>query len=535
MNKKLIGIGILLVLAFTLAACDEVSDAPENYDVDIVSDVETFEYDLEVDANGEMTLAIEAYDDAFAFSHWKNVDGEIVSEDETFTLDVEEGSHVFEAVFTDSEGDADNGDDEQNDEDDEQKDEETGDDNDETDQEEEPAEPEAVYHTGFESPDVSIYSDGDVTFNAVDWAYTDAGNTVYENQDRFVGDASMRLGEGGSIETLDGFESVHSVSFKASYFMSNTEAAFRLSLSSGGQGWTVIDEQGLTDTLKTYEYTLDFTTIDGLSFEDATHFRIEALDERINIDDFTIYGSETAAVIPDDPDDSEDDDSDDATGGGEDPIDGNLADLLDADLMDYYNSAEGLYGDDLESELRNIIDSDVNTLSYSQAWDVLQESDEDPDNPDNVILVYTRDSVNGPATYPTWNREHVWPQSKLESSGAKTDVHHLKPADVDENSTRGNLPFGESGSTYEPVDEVKGDIARMVFYMDARYPSLNITESTIGDLGTLLEWHEMDPVDDFEENRNDVLYDYQNNRNPFIDHPHLVWLMYHDHPAVDLD
>ncbi|MFW6016626.1 MAG: endonuclease, partial [bacterium] len=99
----------------------------------------------------------------------------------------------------------------------------------------------------------------------------------------------------------------------------------------------------------------------------------------------------------------------------------------------------------------------------------------------------------------------------------------------------GNLPFGESGSTYEPPDEVKGDVARMVFYMDARYPSLNIAPSTIGDLGTLLQWHEEDPVDAFEENRNDVIYSYQNNRNPFIDHPHLALLMYHDHPDVTLD
>lgn len=209
--------------------------------------------------------------------------------------------------------------------------------------------------------------------------------------------------------------------------------------------------------------------------------------------------------------------------------------LLSYGLDDYYQGADGLYGDDLDDALTTILNEGVTTLSYDDAKWVLEESDEDPDNPENIILVYTRESVKGEWDFPNWNREHVWPQSKLGDADAKADVHHLKPSDVQENSNRGSLPFGEGDHTYEPPDEVKGDVARMVFYMDARYDDLNLEHGALGDLGLLLEWHVEDPVDEFELNRNNVLYDHQGNRNPFIDHPHLAYLMFYDHPSLDLD
>ncbi len=202
--------------------------------------------------------------------------------------------------------------------------------------------------------------------------------------------------------------------------------------------------------------------------------------------------------------------------------------LLETDLIDYYNAAEGLYGEDLYASLELILNTGVQDLGYDFAKTVLEHSDEDPNNPNNIILVYTRDSVKGEWDFPNWNREHVWPQSKLESTGAKDDMHHLKPSDVNENSSRGNMPFGTTAGTYEPPDEVKGDIARIVFYMDARYDELSISSQTIGDLEMLLEWHLNDPVDDFERNRNEVIFGYQKNRNPFIDYPHLALLLYYD-------
>jgi len=97
---------------------------------------------------------------------------------------------------------------------------------------------------------------------------------------------------------------------------------------------------------------------------------------------------------------------------------------------------------------------------------------------------------------------------------------------VDENSRRGNLPFGYmSGSgVYEPHDDVKGDVARIVFYMATMYSNLNI--DLLGDLDVLIDWHFLDPVDDFERNRNEVIYSYQENRNPYIDNPDYVELVW---------
>jgi len=196
--------------------------------------------------------------------------------------------------------------------------------------------------------------------------------------------------------------------------------------------------------------------------------------------------------------------------------------------MAYYDSAAGLSGQALLEELHDIINDGFKQMSYDDAKWVLAESDRDPNNSGNVILVYTRESVKGPWSYPTWNREHTWPQSKLTASGQKADMHNLKPADVQENSSRGNKPFGNvtSGSTYEPPTEAKGDVARILFYMATMYSSLNIESGVVGNLDMLLEWNELDPVDEFEMNRNEVIYGIQGNRNPFIDNPEfadLIW------------
>jgi len=128
--------------------------------------------------------------------------------------------------------------------------------------------------------------------------------------------------------------------------------------------------------------------------------------------------------------------------------------------------------------------------------------------------------------------------------GPGTDIHHLRPTDVQVNSTRGNLDFDNGGSpvkgcdgckkdgdSFEPPDRVKGDVARILFYMATRYEegdrvNLELNEKVNngsnpyhGKLSVLLEWNKQDPVDEFELNRNDVIEEWQGNRNPFIDHP----------------
>ena len=156
-------------------------------------------------------------------------------------------------------------------------------------------------------------------------------------------------------------------------------------------------------------------------------------------------------------------------------------------------------------------------------------------------MVYLGTSVSG--TWDsgiTWNREHVWPQSLMGISNISnsdinqgSDLHNLKPADPAENSSRSNKFFDNATTTisYEPRDEVKGDVARILFYMTVRYDFLELVTVTGGaepltyqmaNLATLLQWHEDDPVDSFEMNRNEVIYSYQHNRNPFIDHTEFV-------------
>ena len=190
------------------------------------------------------------------------------------------------------------------------------------------------------------------------------------------------------------------------------------------------------------------------------------------------------------------------------------------------------------------------------------------------------------------DREHIWPKShgfeNEAQGGARGDPMHLWPGDSGVNSALhsnyfyGYVNISDSGTThgythtythdnylgksltlgtsisntnvFEPQDCDKGDIARAIFYMVARYnylsgsdsdgidannPNLELVQSnnapntgymssttTTGKMGImtdLLNWHHLDPVDDWEIHRNNLLYkNYTNNRNPFIDYPQWV-------------
>jgi len=211
------------------------------------------------------------------------------------------------------------------------------------------------------------------------------------------------------------------------------------------------------------------------------------------------------------------------------------------ELTEYYASASGLSGNALLLELRSIINTGMVKFSYGDARYILDETDRDPNNPDNVILIYLGTSVSGIWDGgTTWNREHVWPQSLMmtttltnTSKNIGSDLHNLKPANPNANSSRGNNYFDESLLILgNPVrTEVRGDIARILFYMVVMYDYLELINTTpslyqMAMLDILIQWHEDDPVDDFERNRNNVIYSYQHNRNPFIDYPEFVDLIY---------
>jgi endonuclease I len=217
--------------------------------------------------------------------------------------------------------------------------------------------------------------------------------------------------------------------------------------------------------------------------------------------------------------------------------------VYDTSTMPEYYSSIGseLSGTALIDALNILLNTNFTGYSYSAANEFLAVTDADPNNPDNIITVYSRTSVDGEWDGGvTWNKEHVWPQSLLDedagnSINSASDLHNLKPAVPSENSSRGNKYYDNitTNDTYEPHDDVKGDVARILFYMMVMYDELNLVDQApgtheMGLLSVLIQWHEMDPVDDFELNRNNVIYDYQGNRNPFIDNPEWVDLIWGD-------
>jgi endonuclease I len=222
----------------------------------------------------------------------------------------------------------------------------------------------------------------------------------------------------------------------------------------------------------------------------------------------------------------------------------------------YYDGTENLTGEALKTVLHSII-SNHTRRSYAQVWEDLKITDEDTNNTNNVLLLYSGfsypKSLNG-GDPDEWNREHVWPSSHgfEESDTAYTDIHHLRPTDVSVNGARGNLDFdnggtesGEApgnfsdGDSWEPRDAVKGDVARMVFYMSTRYEQtgnydlelVNYAGTSgpiLGVKSTLLQWHIDDPVDTYELNRHEKIFNIQGNRNPFVDHPEFVAKIWSD-------
>ncbi len=212
----------------------------------------------------------------------------------------------------------------------------------------------------------------------------------------------------------------------------------------------------------------------------------------------------------------------------------------------YYEDADGLSGTNLEIFLRTLVNTGFTRTSYGEARYILDETDADPNNSNNVLTIYDRRSVSGVwDSGITWNREHVWPNSRLGiprvtnySRNIGSDLHNLRAAIPSTNSSRSNYVFGYNTSgTYYPGEDDKGDVARILFYMYVAYTGMRLTDNVLpvssttnylpagtemGILSSLLQWHLEDPVDSFEQNRNEVIFSNQNNRNPFIDHPEFV-------------
>ena len=245
----------------------------------------------------------------------------------------------------------------------------------------------------------------------------------------------------------------------------------------------------------------------------------------------------------------------------------------------YYSdvlSGDFANADELKNALSVIIAKDHKYLTYKQVWSTLTYADQDPEDDKKVIEIYTGASISKYDNQTSgsgagkWNREHVWAKSHgfpSDSQWGYTDAHHLRPSDPGINTARSNNDFGACSDTgeevlfngvgtgnylnkttdcWEPRDEVKGDVARMIMYMDTRYQGTDTattnmpdlvavdrltttaedSDPLIGTLCTLYAWNKLDAVDTYEQNRNNQVYKYQGNRNPFIDRPELVQEVY---------
>lgn len=253
----------------------------------------------------------------------------------------------------------------------------------------------------------------------------------------------------------------------------------------------------------------------------------------------------------------------------------------------YYDSTTGLTGYALKTELKKIVTNGHADNGYSALWDAYKTGDLDKiyEN-DNTILDIYSEKPAGPDAYNyspgtnqcggttpaseggCYNREHVFPQGFFDEVNQgfpmKNDYLHVFPTDNVVNGKRSNYPFGRVGSAswtstngsklgtsnfpgyggtvFEPIDEFKGDIARSLLYFITRYEDklqqfdyndVNNPQDGSLDRGfeqwyinLLLLWHQNDPVSAKENARNDYAYVYQKNRNPYIDHPEYVTMIW---------
>lgn len=227
----------------------------------------------------------------------------------------------------------------------------------------------------------------------------------------------------------------------------------------------------------------------------------------------------------------------------------------------YYESCRGKKGAALKQALHDIIKGHK-SFGYSSTQSFYKTIDASPYDASKMYFIYTGETSKS----TSYNKEHVWAKSHGNFGTTQpmgSDLHNLHPCNSNLNSTRGNLDFDEGGellsgyngnnrrssNSFEPSDFSKGDVARTIFYMAVRYEgdngekdlelsrpkSSNYNDFSSGASGVhgnfdaLYKWATsgQDPVDDYEVSRNNIIYsDYQKNRNPFIDHPEFIQMIY---------
>jgi endonuclease I len=249
----------------------------------------------------------------------------------------------------------------------------------------------------------------------------------------------------------------------------------------------------------------------------------------------------------------------------------------------YYDGTDNLTGTALKNKLSEIVARGHKDMGYN--WAVFASADLDKyyEKDNSVLDIYSENpTAKDPYNYKIgtnqcgsysgeascYNREHTIPKSTFnDKTPMHNDYHHLLPTDGYVNGRRSNWPYGEvgtatwtsqngsklgnskmngySGTVFEPIDEFKGDIARIYFYFATRYQSQitsfnyamydGSTDKVFAEpfRSMLLKWHQQDPVSQKEIDRNNAVAAYQGNRNAFVDHPEFIAKIWGSVMAVD--
>lgn len=230
---------------------------------------------------------------------------------------------------------------------------------------------------------------------------------------------------------------------------------------------------------------------------------------------------------------------------------------------EYYDEIDfELTGDALKKELNEKI-SIMTMYAYGEDTNILLYTDASIDSPGYLYGIYDGDAIVASNT-GIWNKEHVWACSQMglggnarPSSSTKnksSDLHNLRVSCQNSNGMHGNKFYDNENSmvaffpnitgtpniSHQYEGDHRGDVARILFYMATRYLELHLDDELNGDddlsmgkLSILLEWNKLDPVDEFEIQRNNRIYEYQGNRNPFIDYPELADQIWNSEHTID--
>lgn len=396
-----------------------------------------------------------------------------------------------------------------------------------------------LFNATFEDVSKTAYAQGNIT----------QGNATLTLKDALIGTSAndQKNGSKSVRMRIDGFVSidydltlVDQISLKLATYTGDTLGTIGLyGLSPFGEE---IYLESIEAPLVLTEFNINMETYKDILNDIGYKLLIKhELDGRVNIDDIMFTSFQSGYYYIED----------------------------DVTYLPYYQGIDGLSGETLLLKLRDII-SVMTPARYEDAKIILAQSDLDPeDDLQSVRGMYNQTKI---ATYwigvgeGRWQREHVWPNSKLGVSSVNesnrnqaSDLHNLRGIDGI-NQSRSNRYFVEGegqaitvgSESFYPGDIDKGDVARILMYMVVRYEFLNLTNNQAhlvnnsatnhtlegafsGTLEILLKWHQEDPVDDFEIRRNNIIYEgefsgnvkAQGNRNPFIDHPSLFESIYY--------